>query len=91
MLGGDLAGVLGGSVRAERRPRGRAGRRPCSRGRRRCAGSGALGGNLAGDRGRHRGEGADLVGVLDGDLAVVLGAAFCVVGNSRATGQRAAA
>jgi hypothetical protein len=55
-----------------------------------------VGGNLAGDRGRHHDEGGDLMGGLDGDLAVVLGAAcwaaaFCVVGDSRATGTDIAA
>jgi hypothetical protein len=34
-----------------------------------------VGGDLAGDRGRYHGEGGDLVGVLDGYLAVMLGAA----------------
>jgi hypothetical protein len=34
-----------------------------------------VGDDLAGDRGRHRGEGGDLAGVLDGYLAVMLGAA----------------
>jgi hypothetical protein len=48
-----------------------------------------VGGDLAGDRGRHRGEGGDLAGVLDGYLAVMLGAAcwaaaVCVVGGNLA-------
>jgi hypothetical protein len=46
-----------------------------------------VGGDLTGDRGRHRGEGGDLAGVLDGYLAVMLRAAcwaaavFMVGGN----------